>query len=106
MADHPFVTAMQTRQARARHPLEQGAVTPGSRADRATGVRLCQEALATELICVRRSKRHACMASSMHAQRGAPACVPHGPAEQLHADQLAQRIVPLEGAPYFRRRAC
>ena len=36
MADHPFVTVMQTLHARARPHIDQGTVTPGYRADRAT----------------------------------------------------------------------
>jgi bacterioferritin len=56
MADHPFVTDIQTLRARARHHIEQGAVTEGYRADRETVIRLLQEALATELVCVLRYK--------------------------------------------------
>jgi bacterioferritin len=54
MADRPFVTDIQTLRARARQHIEQGAVTPGYRADRDTVIRLLQEALATELVCVLR----------------------------------------------------
>jgi bacterioferritin len=58
MTDHPFMTDIQTLRARARQHLEQGAVTAGYGADRETVIRLLQEALATELVCVLRYKRH------------------------------------------------
>ena len=58
MADQPFVTDIQTLRARARQHLEQGAVTAGYRADRDTVIRLLNEALATEIVCVLRYKRH------------------------------------------------
>ena len=58
MADRPFVTDIQTLRARARQHIEQGAVTPGYRGDRATVIRLLNEALATEIVCVLRYKRH------------------------------------------------
>jgi len=54
MADQPFVTDIQTLRARARQHLEQGAVTAGYRADRDTVIRLLNEALATEIVCVLR----------------------------------------------------
>jgi bacterioferritin len=101
MANHPFVTDMQTLRARARHHIEQGAVTEGYRADRETVIRLLQEALATELVCVLRYKRHYCMASGIHAQSVGQEFLQHATEEQLHADQLAQRIVQLGGAPNF-----
>ena len=41
------------------------------------------------------------MASGMNAQSGAQEFVQHATAKQMHADQLAQRIVPLGGAPHF-----
>ena len=101
MANHPFVTDMQTLRARARHHIEQGAVTEGYRADRETVIRLLQEALATELVCVLRYKRHHFMASGIHAQSVGQEFLQHATEEQLHADQLAQRIVQLGGAPNF-----
>jgi len=101
MADQPFVTDIQTLRTRARQHIEQGAVTPGYRADRDTVIRLLQEALATEIVCVLRYKRHYCMATGMQAQSVAQEFVQHATEEQLHADQLAQRIVQLGGAPNF-----
>ena len=64
-------------------------------------LRLLQEALATEIICVLRYKRHYFMASGINAQSVAQEFLQHATEEQLHADQIAQRIVQLGGAPNF-----
>jgi bacterioferritin len=101
MADQPFLTDIQTLRARARQHIEQGAVTPGYRADRETVIRLLNEALATELVCVLRYKRHYFMAAGINAQSVAQEFLQHATDEQLHADQIAQRIVQLGGAPNF-----
>jgi bacterioferritin len=101
MADQPFVTDIQTLRARARQHIEQGAVTQGYSADRDTVIRLLQEALATEIICVLRYKRHYFMASGINAQSVAQEFLQHATEEQMHADQIAQRIVQLGGAPNF-----
>ncbi len=101
MADQPFVTDIQTLRARARQHIEQGAVTQGYSADRDTVIRLLNEALATEIICVLRYKRHYFMASGINAQSVAQEFLQHATEEQMHADQIAQRIVQLGGAPNF-----
>ncbi len=101
MGDRSFVTDIQTLRARARQHLEHGAVTAGYRADRDTVVRLLNEALATEIVCVLRYKRHFFMASGINAQSVAQEFLQHATDEQLHADQIAQRIVQLGGAPNF-----
>src|SRR5205814_1844756 len=102
MADQPFVIDIQTLRARARQHIEQGAVTQGYSADRDTVIRLLQEALATELICVLRYKRHYFMAAGINAQSVAQEFLQHATEEQLHADQIAQRIVQLGGAQSAR----
>ena len=101
MAEQPFVTDIQSLRARARQHIEQGAVTHGYLADRETVIRLLNEALATEIICVLRYKRHYFMASGINAQSVAQEFLQHATEEQLHADQIAQRIVQLGGAPNF-----
>jgi len=101
MAYQPFLTDIQTLRARARQHIEQGAVTQGYRADRDTVIRLLQEALATELVCVLRYKRHYFMATGINAQSVAQEFLQHATEEQAHADQIAQRIVQLGGAPNF-----
>jgi bacterioferritin len=99
MADKPFLTDVKTLRERARQHIEQGAITPGYKADRDTVVKLLNEALATEIVCVLRYKRHYFMASGIHAQAVAQEFLEHANEEQGHADQIAERIVQLGGAP-------
>ena len=86
---------------RARKHIEKGAVTEGYRADRETVVKLLNEALATEIVCVLRYKRHYFMATGIHAESVAAEFLEHANDEQGHADQIAARIVQLGGAPNF-----
>ena len=101
MADKPFLTDIQTLRERARKHIENGAVTEGYSADRETVVKLLNEALATEIVCVLRYKRHYFMASGIHAASAAAEFLEHANDEQGHADQIAQRIVQLQGEPNF-----
>lgn len=101
MAEKPFLTDIKTLRARARQHIEQGAVTPGYTADRETILRLLNEALATEIVCVLRYKRHYYMAQGIHADAVAAEFLQHAGEEQAHADSLAARIVQLGGAPNF-----
>lgn len=101
MADKPFLTDVKTLRERARKHIENGAVTDGYTADRETVVKILNEALATEIVCVLRYKRHYFMASGIHAEGVAAEFLQHANEEQLHADQLAQRIVQLGGEPDF-----
>jgi len=59
------------------------------------------DALATEIICILRYKRHFFMAKGIHAQSVAQEFQEHAAEEQLHADQIAARIVQLDGEPDF-----
>lgn len=101
MADKPFLTDIKTLRERARKHIENGAVTQGYSADRETVVKLLNEALATEIVCVLRYKRHYFMASGIHAEGVAAEFLEHANDEQAHADQIAQRIVQLQGEPNF-----
>ena len=101
MADKPFLTDIQTLRERARQHIENGAVTQGYTADRETAVKILNEALATEIVCVLRYKRHYFMASGIHAEGVAAEFLEHANDEQGHADQIAQRIVQLQGEPNF-----
>lgn len=96
-----FLTDVRTLRERARKHIEQGAVTEGYRADRGTVVKLLNEALATELVCVLRYKRHYFMATGLNAESAAAEFLEHAAEEQQHADQIAARIVQLGGAPDF-----
>ena len=101
MADKPFLTDIQTLRERARRHIEQGAVTDSYHGDRETILRLLNEALATELVCVLRYKRHYYMATGPHAEAAAAEFLQHAGEEQGHADEIAARIVQLGGAPNF-----
>src|SRR5919106_4300026 len=101
MADKPFLTDIKTLRERARQHIQNGAVTEGYTADRETVVRLLNEALATEIVCVLRYKRHHYMASGIHAESVAAEFLEHANEEQGHADSIAQRIVQLKGEPDF-----
>ncbi len=101
MADKPFLTDIKTLRERARQHIENGAVTEGYTADRETVVKLLNEALATEIVCVLRYKRHYFMASGIHAEGVAAEFLEHANDEQGHADSIAQRIVQLKGEPNF-----
>ncbi len=101
MPEKPFLTDVKTLRERARRHIEKGAVTEGYRADRTTVVKILNEALATEIVCVLRYKRHYYMAAGIHAEAVAQEFLQHANEEQQHADQIAQRIVQLGGAPNF-----
>jgi len=101
VADKPFLTDIKTLRDRARQHIENGAVTEGYSADRETVVKLLNEALATEIVCVLRYRRHHFMASGINAESVAAEFLQHSIEEQGHADQIAQRIVQLKGEPNF-----
>ena len=97
----PFLSDIQELRRRARKHIEKGAVIEGYRADRGTVVKILNEALATEIVCVLRYKRHHYMAAGIHAQAVAAEFLEHANEEQVHADQIAERITQLDGEPNF-----
>jgi bacterioferritin len=99
VADKPFLTDIKTLRERARQHIQNGAVTEGYSADRETVIKLLNEALATEIVCVLRYRRHYFMAAGINAEGVAAEFLKHSNEEQGHADQLAQRIVQLKGEP-------
>lgn len=101
MKDKKFLTDVKTLRERARHKIQQGAVTEGYTADRKLIVELLNNALATEIICVLRYKRHYYMASGLKAQAAADEFLEHANEEQEHVDTLAERITQLGGEPNF-----
>lgn len=96
-----FLSDIQTIRQRAREHIEQGAVTPGYAADRETVLRLLNEALATEIVCTLRYKRHYYMATGIQSEAAKAEFLEHANQEQQHADQIAERIVQLGGDPNF-----
>ena len=98
-ASKEFLNDIEDIRKRARRNLDKGAVTDGYRADRETVLELLNAALATEIVCVLRYKRHYFMASGIHAKSIAAEFLEHAVEEQAHADKIARRIVQLGGAP-------
>jgi bacterioferritin len=96
-----FLSDIATLRKRAREHIAEGAVTAGYHADRDVVIRLLNEALATEIVCTLRYKRHYFMAKGIHAEGVAAEFLEHANEEQQHADQIAERIVQLGGEPDF-----
>jgi bacterioferritin len=85
----------------AKSSLDDGAVTPSYGPWRDDILRLLNDALATELVCVLRYKRHYFTAHGMAAPRVAEEFLAHANDESGHADRIAERIVQLGGSPDF-----
>jgi bacterioferritin len=97
----PFVMDMKEIQRRAREHVEKGAVTAAYKGDVETAIKLLNEALATEIVCTLRYRRHHFMAAGIHYQAIADEFLEHANEEQQHADWIADRIRQLGGAPDF-----
>jgi len=96
-----FLSDIQDIRKRARQHIEQGAVTEKYRADRETVLKLLNEALATEIVCVLRYKRHYFMTQGLVTGSVAQEFLEHANEEQEHADLIAKRITQLNGEPDF-----
>src|SRR5579864_7647328 len=101
MKEKPFLSDVEELRRRARKHIEEGAVTENYQADRETVIKLLNEALATEIVCVLRYKRHYFMAQGIHSDPIAQEFLQHANDEQGHADLIAGRIVQLGGDPNF-----
>jgi bacterioferritin len=97
----PFLLDIKEIRRRAREHIEKGAVTPDYRANRPEVIRILNEALATEIVCVLRYKRHQFMATGIHSISVAEEFAQHASEEQGHADLIAARIQQLDGEPDF-----
>ena len=75
--------------------------TDGYKGDRKTVINLLNEALATEIVCVLRYKRHHYTAKGIHSLAVAEEFLEHANEEQGHADRIAERITQLDGEPNF-----
>jgi len=96
-----FLSDVKELRRRARQHIEDGAVTAGYGADREKVNAILNEALATEIVCVLRYKRHYFMATGIHANAVAQEFAEHAAEEQGHADRIAGRITQLGGEPNF-----
>lgn len=96
-----FISDVSELRARVRMHIDEGAVTPNYGADREQVIKLLNEALATELVCVLRYKRHYFMAQGIASDSVKAEFLEHAGEEQEHADELAERICQLGGEPNF-----
>lgn len=97
--DRSFLSDVHELRQRARAHMERGAVTQGYRADREKVLELLDVALATELVCALRYRRHHFVAAGIRAELAAAEFLEHANEELAHADRLATRIVQLGGEP-------
>lgn len=97
----PFLSTIEEIRRRARQHMESGAVTEAYEADVDAVVRILNEALATEIVCVLRYKAHHYLAKGIHSQSVAEEFLEHAGEEQAHADEIAERITQLGGKPNF-----
>jgi bacterioferritin len=93
----PFSKSVQEIRDRAREHIKQGAITPSYKGNIETSIKVLNEALATELVCVLRYKYHYFAAEGLHAKSIAEEFLEHAQEEQEHADKIARRIRQLGG---------
>ena len=96
-----FLTDVQTLRERARAKIEEGAITDAYGADREKVIDVLNQALATEIVCYLRYKRHYFMAEGINAGPAVAEFLDHANQELGHADQIAMRITQLRGEPDF-----
>ena len=97
----PFLSDVQELRRRARENMMRGPVTSDYRGDIDQAVDVLNQALATEIVCVLRYKRHFYMARGIAKDSVASEFSEHANEEQQHADMIAERITQLGGAPNF-----
>lgn len=86
---------------RARRDIHEGAITPSYGCDKDKVIQLLNDALATELVCTLRYRRHYYTARGLASNSVADEFLEHSAEELEHADQLAARISELGGNPNF-----
>jgi bacterioferritin len=96
-----FLTDVETLRKRAREQMERGPITDAYGADRERVVEVLNQALATELVCTLRYRRHYFTAQGLQAGPVADEFLQHANEEMGHADQIAARIAQLQGLPDF-----
>jgi len=96
-----FLRDIKELRRRARQHIDDGAITDSYQADPKVVSNVLNEALATEIVCVLRYKRHFFMATGIHANAVAAEFAEHAADEQGHADLIAERITQIGGEPNF-----
>lgn len=94
-----FLTDVRELRRRARENIELGAITDAYGADRERVIGVLNAALATEIVCVLRYKRHYFTARGLDAAPAEAEFLQHANEEQAHADQIALRISQIGGEP-------
>ena len=95
----PFLSDVTELRRRARMHIAQGAVTSSYRGDAKQVCAILNQALATEIVCVLRYKRHFYSAKCLNKDAVAAEFLAHAGEEQGHADRIAERITQLGGEP-------
>ena len=96
-----FVTDLKKIKERARSHMEKGAVTENYKADLKAVIKVLNDVLATEIVCILRYKRHYFMAAGINSDGAKAEFLAHANEEQMHADWIATRITQLNGEPNF-----
>jgi len=99
--DKPFLSDIQELRRRAREDMNTGPVTAEYGRDVRKAIDILNDALASEIVCVLRYKRHYFMATGLHSEPIAKEFQQHANDEQMHVDQIAMRITQLGGEPNF-----
>jgi bacterioferritin len=97
----PFISDVKTLRQRARHHIEQGAVSETYIGDVARTIEILQSVLATELVCVLRYTQHSIVATGIASESVKAEFAQHAKEEQEHAMAVAERINQLGCEPYF-----
>jgi len=97
----PFLSDVQELRRRARENMMRGPITSDYRGDVKQAVEVLNQALATEIVCVLRYKRHYYMSRGIYKDSVANEFLQHANDEQGHADMIAERITQLGGEPNF-----
>ncbi|HEV7987553.1 MAG TPA: ferritin-like domain-containing protein [Candidatus Binataceae bacterium] len=96
-----FVADVKKMRERARRHMQSGAVTESYRADRAQVIKVLNDVLATEIVCILRYKSHFYFSKGLDAEPARAEFLQHAGEEQQHADWVAERITQLGGEPNF-----
>ena len=97
-----FLTDVKKLRDNARKNMEKGSVTEGYKADVQQVLKVLNDVLATEMVCVLRYKRHYYMAQGISSDSVKAEFLQHANEEQQHTDWVAERITQLGGEPDFR----
>lgn len=103
MADsqQPFLTDITEIRRRAREHIEEGALTADYEGDVNVTVKLLNDALATEIVCVLRYTSHYISAVGIQSESVKAEFLEHAREEERHALMLAERINQLGGKANF-----